>query len=405
VSQLRETDNGIGDSFDPDGRRRSTQQHAALKDWTQWPQAIPREPAAPQVRIDLCWTRQAVQLIKHPESERIAMLRRTLRAALIAAVLGTIGLQAPRAEARSILGIVPRVVRGVGRVLFGPWDRYYYAGGYAYTSARDYAPSYWRYTRPRWFVPPQNQPGAGLADGQTVPTVSDETEFRLAAHRAGSADVMAAAASFAEQLEPNSAGIVVSLPIDARLSVNGAPSSLTGQVRKIFSRNLQPGKRYRYELRAEGIRSGKRVSQTKSVELVAGAIETVAFPPEIETPAIASDRSPRPTTLVVHVPADAKVYLLGNETHATGPVRRFTTDRLPPGERTAYTLRVMVRRGSRTISQERKIILEGGRTQEQHFLFGLSPADDRVADGEDQPAGSGRLSLVSTGDQRLVGGE
>lgn len=330
------------------------------------------------------------------------MLGRTSKAIIVLAVLGTVGLQAPPAEAHSIFRIVPRVARGVGRALFGPWNRYYYAGGFVYAQANYYAPRYWGYARPRVIVAAPNGPAVALADSQTAAATLRESEFHLASRRAGSADVLSATNAFAGQLAPNSAGIVVSLPADAKLFVNGTQSSLSGSVRKLFSRNLEPGKRYPYKLRAEAIRDGRVVSQTRTVELVAGATEAVAFPPQIETPAIAADRSPRPTTLVVHVPTDAKVYLLGNETQATGPVRRFTTDRLPVGRRTAYTLRVSVHRGGRIISQERKITLEGGRTQEQHFLFGLSRGGERIAEGIDQPSATGdRLSLVSAGHELL----
>jgi uncharacterized protein (TIGR03000 family) len=330
------------------------------------------------------------------------MLARTSRVLVVGAVLGAVGLHTAPAEAQSILGIVPRIARGVGRALFGPWDRFAPAGRFAYAQAHCYAPTYWSHGHPEWLVGAPGGPAVLLSDGQTAPAMSQESDFQLAAHRAGSADLASAVAALAGQLPANGAGIVVSMPADAKLFVNGAPSNLTGRVRKLFSRNLQPGKRYPYELRAEAFRDGRVVSQSKSLELVAGATEAVTFPPQIETPAIAGPRSPQPTTLVVHVPTDAKVYLLGNETRATGPVRRFTTDLLPAGERTAYTLRVTVRRGSRMISQERRITLEGGRTHEQHFMFGVATPGERVAEESEQPSAVGdQLFAIATGDKLL----
>jgi hypothetical protein len=43
-------------------------------------------------------------------------------------------------------------------------------------------------------------------------------------------------------------------------------------------------------------------------------------------------------------------------------------------------LRVTIRRGNRLISQERRVILEGGRTHETRFQFGVVAPGDRVAE-------------------------
>jgi uncharacterized protein (TIGR03000 family) len=150
-------------------------------------------------------------------------------------------------------------------------------------------------------------------------------------------------------------------------------------------------------LRAEALRGGRTVSFTTRIELTAGAAEVLEFPSTIEVQKIVLPVQPA-TTLVVHVPADAKVYLLGNETQATGAVRRFTTDKIPAGQRTAYTLRVTIRRGNQLISQERRVILEGGRTHEQRFQFGVVAPGERVADSQTQADGD----VVEAGASRHV---
>jgi uncharacterized protein (TIGR03000 family) len=308
------------------------------------------------------------------------MLRRASATWIVAAVL-MLGVQPAAAQAHGILGIVPHVASGIGRALFGPWDRYCYA-----VVPADVGSNYYYYPQPYSSPSHSITWPYGLAQ-QPRPEISGAAPspgYQLAAYRAGSADAMTATDALRAQFAPGDAGIVVFIPPDAKLFVNNTLSSQAGRVRKVFSRNLEPGKRYPYELRAEALRGGRVVSFTKRVELTAGAAEAVQFPTTIEVQKIVLPAQPA-TTLVVHVPADAKVYLLGNETQATGAVRRFTTDRLPAGERTAYTLRVTIRRGNRLISQERRIILEGGRTHEQRFQFGMVAPGDRVTESDVSP--------------------
>jgi uncharacterized protein (TIGR03000 family) len=53
------------------------------------------------------------------------------------------------------------------------------------------------------------------------------------------------------------AAIVVTLPGDAKLTVDGNPTSSTGRVRRLQTPPLLPGREYRYTLRAEVPRGGK----------------------------------------------------------------------------------------------------------------------------------------------------
>src|SRR5687768_9578201 len=102
--------------------------------------------------------------------------------------------------------------------------------------------------------------------------------------------------------------LAIEVPADAKIFVNGQATRSTGEHREFVSRDLELGYNYAYEVRAEVIRDGQTIEQTKKIDLRAGKRAEVAFnfaPAEkVET------------KLTVRVPADAKVYLSGNETSA-----------------------------------------------------------------------------------------
>jgi uncharacterized protein (TIGR03000 family) len=66
------------------------------------------------------------------------------------------------------------------------------------------------------------------------------------------------------------ATLVVHLPADARLIIEGEPTRSTSDVRTFESPPLTPGKTYRYTLKAELRRGGENVETTKNVEVRAG---------------------------------------------------------------------------------------------------------------------------------------
>jgi uncharacterized protein (TIGR03000 family) len=73
------------------------------------------------------------------------------------------------------------------------------------------------------------------------------------------------------------ATIVVRLPADAQLTVDGSPTRSTEAVRTLISPPLQPGKAYQYTLRAEVTRDGKKVERKRDVTVRAGQESVVSF--------------------------------------------------------------------------------------------------------------------------------
>ena len=76
---------------------------------------------------------------------------------------------------------------------------------------------------------------------------------------------------------PNSATLVVSVPADAKLAVDGYLTASTSAVRTLTSPVLENGKEYVYTLKAEVVRDGKTVTTTKEVAVHSGDLVKVAM--------------------------------------------------------------------------------------------------------------------------------
>src|SRR5262249_48396652 len=66
------------------------------------------------------------------------------------------------------------------------------------------------------------------------------------------------------------ARLTVRLPADARLTIDGAPTTPTGPVRSFVSDEMRPGSRYEYELKATWDDGGQRRSAAKKITVGPG---------------------------------------------------------------------------------------------------------------------------------------
>jgi uncharacterized protein (TIGR03000 family) len=69
---------------------------------------------------------------------------------------------------------------------------------------------------------------------------------------------------------PTPARLLVRLPAGARLTIDGEPTRSAGETRRFVSPPLAPGQTFRYTLRAELLRDGKRQGESKEVAVRAG---------------------------------------------------------------------------------------------------------------------------------------
>jgi uncharacterized protein (TIGR03000 family) len=66
------------------------------------------------------------------------------------------------------------------------------------------------------------------------------------------------------------ATVIVSLPAETKLAIDGAPTTSTSERRVFISPSLEPGKTYHYTLTGELVREGRTMTSTKQVEVRAG---------------------------------------------------------------------------------------------------------------------------------------
>jgi uncharacterized protein (TIGR03000 family) len=79
-------------------------------------------------------------------------------------------------------------------------------------------------------------------------------------------------------LTPSRAKVIVQLPNDAKLYVDDQPIKTSDERQTFSTPQLDRGQTYYYEVRAEAVRDGKTVTETKRVLIRAGEEVTVSFP-------------------------------------------------------------------------------------------------------------------------------
>jgi uncharacterized protein (TIGR03000 family) len=162
--------------------------------------------------------------------------------------------------------------------------------------------------------------------------------------------------------------ISVNVPADARIFVNGKTTTSTGTSRQYISRGLVAGRRYTYEFRAETTVDGKPVTDTQVVQLTAGEQAQVAFNFSERNEQNAAKAAS--TKLTLNVPADAKVFLAGQETKSTGERREFISTKVTSGGKwDNYTIRVVANIDGKDVEKEETIKLAAGEDRELTFDF------------------------------------
>jgi uncharacterized protein (TIGR03000 family) len=80
-----------------------------------------------------------------------------------------------------------------------------------------------------------------------------------------------------ETMAPAPATLHVSLPAEAKLTVDGVVTKSTSSVRRFVSPTLQPGQDYVYNLKAEVVRDGQTVAVNRAVTVRAGQETNVSL--------------------------------------------------------------------------------------------------------------------------------
>lgn len=187
-------------------------------------------------------------------------------------------------------------------------------------------------------------------------------------------------------IEPGSAMLTVSVPLNAKVTVNDHPTTSDGTVRQFVSQGLKEGMVYSYDVKVMYDDNGEEKTNSKSVKLRAGetkeldfeapsaaakAVEDDATDQAAETAATSQPSVDDEVTVVrLFVPADAKVTLAGNATKGNGAVRTFRTKQLKAGQEWKdYTIRVEAIVNGQAATQERTLNVTAGSTNELTFDF------------------------------------
>jgi uncharacterized protein (TIGR03000 family) len=168
-----------------------------------------------------------------------------------------------------------------------------------------------------------------------------------------------AAPAVAVAAAPSATGkVVVQMPADARLYVDGQLANLTSNPRAFVTPSLTAGRDYYYTLRAEAVRDGEVVSESKRVIVRAGGEARVAFDDLV---ARAPETKPAAARITVRLPVDAQLFVNGEACSLTSSIRAFSTPVLQPGREYAYTLRAEVVRDGQTRTESRRVVFEAGK--------------------------------------------
>src|SRR5207253_10772215 len=88
--------------------------------------------------------------------------------------------------------------------------------------------------------------------------------------------------------------------------------------------------------------------------------------------------SPKQATVIVHLPAEAKLYVDGKKANLTSKTRSFVTPELQKGTDYYYTMRAEMKRDGTTVVQSQRVVVQAGKVAHVH-LNQLEPVDEPVA--------------------------
>jgi uncharacterized protein (TIGR03000 family) len=101
-----------------------------------------------------------------------------------------------------------------------------------------------------------------------------------------------------------------------------------------------------------------------------------------EAPLSAAPPGPQPATVLVYLPADARLTVDGEATTSTTAVRRFITPPLEPGKVFHYTFAVQVTRDDRIVSRREEVKVRAG----EETVVSLWPAERNEGPAAVEPA-------------------
>ena len=159
----------------------------------------------------------------------------------------------------------------------------------------------------------------------------------------------------------NQATVIVHLPVEARLFVDGRFADLTSSTRLFITPPLEMDRDYFYTIRVEAERNGETISRSQRVQVRASQVSRVDFG-DLASPArTVYEAAAAPAHVTVRLPESARLFVDGVACPLTTGQRSFDTPALEPGKAYYYTLRVELVQGGQTRTDSRRLDLQAGK--------------------------------------------
>ena len=203
----------------------------------------------------------------------------------------------------------------------------------------------------------QPVPGSGfdLTPGGAAPTVPDTNP--VSPTPSNGAPEVGAGGQQTRAERPDESVLVLNVPMEAVVYINGQRTRTEGTLRKYVARKMDLKTEYRYDVDVQIEKDGQKISRKDSVVLKPGKEHRLAFL-----------FRPTTTVLTVDVPKGAEVELCGCKTTSTGSHRRFTTRELVEGETWKdYTVKVKYLKDGLVMTKDRKLDIKAGDSR--HLIF------------------------------------
>jgi uncharacterized protein (TIGR03000 family) len=158
----------------------------------------------------------------------------------------------------------------------GSYGRPY--GHYGYGNYGGYGYGYYPFYNTYGYDWPSSTYGGGYygSYGDTTPSYPDDSYYSVTPPATNYQSIYTAPPAPAES--DTNARLTVAAPANAEIWVGHSKTTSTGPVREYQSPPLAPGKHYTYDLKARWTENGHEVTQTQTVDVIAGGHVSVAFP-------------------------------------------------------------------------------------------------------------------------------
>jgi uncharacterized protein (TIGR03000 family) len=163
------------------------------------------------------------------------------------------------------------------------------------------------------------------------------------------------------------ATVVVQLPADARMWVDGQAADLTSATRSFQTPALDKGRDYYYTVRAEATRDGKVLSQSQRITVRAGQVSRVDFGDLTAAARVTPAAASAPAHVTVRLPENARLFVDDVAYPEKSVTPKFDTPALQPGRTYFYTFRVEAAADGRTRSDSRRVEVKAGKQVEVDF--------------------------------------